>query len=878
MTDDWYMYSTTRIKTRRGIIEHEHQRLSNKAAEEKLTRHAVSRSFSPTKPTSVVRYDNNYVECNDPIEDRHAEDFIERKKLYTEGVGSSLDPFAEEQAGGVKLFSILDGHSGWECSHLLSQTLHPMILLSLRSLYAGNAPPADHSGTSSTSYLKHYTTNLIPTLKQKLSSALPFVSLPATIDPQNISNSLIAAYLALDEQIVTSPLRLIGKVPNKPGEPNVRPIVDPMIAPAVSGACAISLLVDEQREEVYVANAGDCRAVAGYWVDGENGSPSGWRCEVLTQDMMGDNPAEVARLQSEHPGEEPIRRGRVLGRLQPTRTFGDAPLYKWTSEQYQALKQIAPHRTPEKDDSLSVSTPYVTARPEITYKKLTRGDTSQTGDLRFIVLATDGLWDAISSEEAVALVASFLSNPPARTFPRNQITSKLLPQSAESAARYPRSENLKRGEWTYRDSNAATHLIRNALSTGEKSAYELLSMKAPMARWMRDDVTCSVVFFGEQPGLETTVAAGRPEEGMLKASVGMGGLLMMMGGFATRARNIRSATSITSALWRQARPRATPATATARRWMSARPVERAASSTGLAPRRKVTINALYELRSTNTPITVMTAYDYPTGLLTHASSIDICLVGDSLSQVALGHASTTKITLEEMIHHCKAVTQGARAPFVIADLPFGSFEASVERGVESALKLVKQGGIDGVKIEGGPEILPLVKRLTDIGIPVIPHLGLQPQRAVASSGYTVQAKTGHAAAELVETAKKFEQAGAFALLLEAIPHKVAEFITHTVTIPTIGIGAGPNTSGQVLVVTDVLGYYTSPGSTPPPKFVRQFADIGQTSKLAIEAYAKSVRERSFPAVGQETYAMKKEEWEAFEQKMGEFGVKTVSSP
>lgn len=341
--------STTRIKTRRGIQEHEHDLLSNYEAERKLTQNETSKTFEPLKPTSVVRYDNNWVECNDPIEDRHAEDFLERKVLYPERHSEQYD--REAMGGplaGIKLFSIIDGHSGWQCSQLLSKTLHPMILLSLRSLYAGYTPPSDStSSTTSSDYLKLYVHSLVPKLQNKIIDTFPFLASPAKINPQTITDSLTSAFVALDDQITSGPLRLIGHFPVKPGQSNLRPIVSANIGPAVSGACAINLLVDEEREEVYISNTGDCRAVAGYWVETEDGKPAGWRCEVLSEDMMGDNenevqryvmlvryklpaggakiPSCVSRMRKEHPkeAENVIKRGRVMGMLQPTRTFGE---------------------------------------------------------------------------------------------------------------------------------------------------------------------------------------------------------------------------------------------------------------------------------------------------------------------------------------------------------------------------------------------------------------------------------------------------------------------------------------------------------------------------------------------------------------------------
>lgn len=287
-----------------------------------------------------------------------------------------------------------------------------------------------------------------------------------------------------------------------------------------------------------------------------------------------------------------------------------------------------------------------------------------------------------------------------------------------------------------------------------------------------------------------------------------------------------------------------------RRFMSARPAE-------LKGRAKLTVGALQKQHAAGVPISVLTAYDYPTARLCADAEVDIILVGDSLAQVALGYASTTELTLPEMAHHVRAVRRGSGSSFILVDLPFGSFEACVEDGVRAAVELAKAGA-DAVKIEGGPETLPLVRRLTSFGIAVMPHIGLMPQRA-ASTGYRVQGKQAAAALELVRLAQQFEDAGAFGLLLEAIPHQLGGLITRNVGIPTIGIGAGNETSGQVLVLTDLLGTYGFDAETKVPKFVREYAHSGVNESEAVRKYIDDVRARTFPKTGAETYTMPEKE-------------------
>lgn len=254
---------------------------------------------------------------------------------------------------------------------------------------------------------------------------------------------------------------------------------------------------------------------------------------------------------------------------------------------------------------------------------------------------------------------------------------------------------------------------------------------------------------------------------------------------------------------------------------------------------------------------MLTAYDFPTARACESHGIDIVLVGDSLAQVCLGYDSTTQLTMDEMIHHCKAVSRGSKTPFLVADMPFGSYHASTEDAVRNAVRLVREGRVEGVKLEGGREIVETVKKLTAIGIPVMAHVGLLPQRHTSQSGYRVQGKTAESARGVLHSAHALQDAGAFSVVLEAIPHVLASYITSKLVIPTIGIGAGPGTSGQVLVWDDVMSTW----SGHKAKFVRRFSNVQGEIREGVTGFISAVREGTFPDPKKEAYEMDRSEWD-----------------
>ena len=266
-------------------------------------------------------------------------------------------------------------------------------------------------------------------------------------------------------------------------------------------------------------------------------------------------------------------------------------------------------------------------------------------------------------------------------------------------------------------------------------------------------------------------------------------------------------------------------------------------------RAKVTAPAL-RARKGGEPIVALTAYDYPSARLVDAAGIDLVLVGDSVANVMLGYDSTIPVTLDEMIMISRAVRRGAQTALVVGDLPFGTYHESPEQAVRSAIRFVKEGGVEAVKLEGGRKRVDAVRRNVDAEIPVLGHIGLTPQSVHALGGYRVQGKTVETARALLEDAEALEDAGAFAVVLEAVPAEIARLITRRVSIPTIGIGAGTHCDGQILVYTDLIGL--SFGHTP--KFVRRYADAAALVSDAVGRYAADVRSRAFPSEA-ESYAV-----------------------
>ena len=271
---------------------------------------------------------------------------------------------------------------------------------------------------------------------------------------------------------------------------------------------------------------------------------------------------------------------------------------------------------------------------------------------------------------------------------------------------------------------------------------------------------------------------------------------------------------------------------------------------------KVTVPELLQRKSqaadsTNKKkITCLTAYDYPTAHLMDEAGVDVVLVGDSVAMVVLGYESTLPLTMEESLHHAKAVRRGVQRALVVADMPFGTYQGDVNEALKNAVRFVKEAGAEAVKVEGGERRLEVIARLTEAEIPVMGHVGLTPQSVHAMGGYRVQGKTERAAEQLLRDARAVEAAGAFSIVLEGIPRELAAEITKSVRIPTIGIGAGPDCDGQILVLHDLLGLTFQ----EPPKFARRYANVGEVISQAVREYCADVQGGTFPSDAESYHA------------------------
>jgi len=262
----------------------------------------------------------------------------------------------------------------------------------------------------------------------------------------------------------------------------------------------------------------------------------------------------------------------------------------------------------------------------------------------------------------------------------------------------------------------------------------------------------------------------------------------------------------------------------------------------MSERSKVTIPQLWEHKKSGIKITMITAYDYPTGVWAERAAIDILLVGDSMAMTVLGYPTTLPATMAELIAHSQAVTRGNSNSFVLGDMPYMSYQPSVEMAVQNAGRFMSEGRCDGIKLEGGAPMADRVEAIVNSGIPVMGHLGLTPQSMSMLGGFKAQGKDALMAKKIVDDARILEEAGAFSILLEAVPSKVSKLVAERAEIPIIGIGAGPDCDGQVLIFHDMFGLY--PAFTP--KFAKQYADLGKVIVEGLECYADEVREGIFP--------------------------------
>jgi len=274
---------------------------------------------------------------------------------------------------------------------------------------------------------------------------------------------------------------------------------------------------------------------------------------------------------------------------------------------------------------------------------------------------------------------------------------------------------------------------------------------------------------------------------------------------------------------------------------------------GFSTRPKITTTTIQDKKQQRVPITCLTAYDYATARLVDEAGIDMILVGDSLAQVVLGYDSTIPVTIDEMLHHTRAVRRAVKAALVIADMPFGTYQGDAKEGVANAVRFVKEAGAEAIKMEGGDKRVDLIRRILDAEIPVMGHIGLTPQSVHKMGGYKVQGKDLSGIERLVKDAVALDRAGVFSIVLEGVPREVAAMITREVAAPTIGIGAGPECDGQVLVFHDIVNLTFA----PPAKFVRHYGDAAALIRTAVEQFKSDVESGGYPSDG-ESYHLSKD--------------------
>ncbi|KLO19941.1 protein serine/threonine phosphatase 2C [Schizopora paradoxa] len=458
--------------------------------DERLNRHATSQAVY--RPGGITwKHTTAQVASNDPIEDTYAAAIVER------------DVLSDTPDGDFVFYSVLDGHSGPHTSRLLSRILIPAVALQLRSLR--EEPNTFVPKSSFMDNLKSFITHS------------PAKSVPFDADPKYVSLAIQTAFALVDSEIINTPLRIIAEhiKQSKSKDPlpdlSKHPLALASMLPALSGSCALLACIDTANRDLYVACTGDCRAVAGIWEEDESGNGT-WRVDVLSEDQTLLNPKELERLHSEHPEDEKdsvVQRGRILGGLQPSRAFGDAR-YKWPADLQQVLSRafMEGNNQPMRKSPANLKTPpYVTAQPVITHRKLPflppqlPGDiVSKSSAVRFIVLATDGLWDELTSGEVVQLVAGHIANVRG-SVSQSELDRKVptrLSDDPDSQTVEGKDRRRKRegSPWAFVDENVSTHLIRNAFGGADNfKLRKLLSIPAPLSRSYRDDVTVTVLWW-----------------------------------------------------------------------------------------------------------------------------------------------------------------------------------------------------------------------------------------------------------------------------------------------------------------------------------------------------------------------------------------------